>query len=56
VAVEGEQDAIGDANGGEDAPAGEEADLAGRKARFGSFANAVIVKYETVQHENYFSA
>ncbi len=56
VAVEGEEDAIGDADGGEDAPAGEEADLAGRKAGFGGFANAVIVKYETVQHEDYFSA
>ena len=56
VAVEGEQNAIGNADGGEDPPTGEQADLAGRKAGFGGFANAVVVKYETVQHEDHFSA
>jgi hypothetical protein len=56
MAVEGKQDAIGDADGGKDPPTGKQTHLAGRKTGFGGFANAVIVEYETVQHEDHFSA
>jgi hypothetical protein len=48
MALPGKQDAIGNAEGAEDTPAVQEADLTGREAGFGGFANGVIVQQEAM--------
>ena len=50
VAVPGEQNAIGDTQGAEDAPTGEQAYLSGSQGKVGGFLNLVVVENELVQH------
>jgi hypothetical protein len=50
VALEREKHAIGDAQGGEHAPSGEQADLARRERRLGNFADVAVVKDVTMKH------
>jgi hypothetical protein len=51
VALEGEGDAVVDANGGEETPAIEQAGLAGREAHSFDGKDAVIVEDEMMNHE-----
>jgi hypothetical protein len=50
VALEGEEDAIGHAQGAEDAPPGKQAGLARREHRLGNFADDAVVKNVTMKH------
>ena len=50
VALEREKHAVGHAQGGEDAPSGEQAGLARREHRLGRFADVAVVKDVTMKH------
>jgi hypothetical protein len=50
VALKGEEDAIGHAQGAEDAPSGKQAGLARRERRIGNFADGAVVKDVTMKH------
>ena len=51
VTLESEEHAVGHAQGGEYAPSREQPDLAGREGGVGDFADGLVVKEETVEHQ-----